>query len=586
MTISACLNIYISLTKNLATKISFYLLLAASFTPFTSVVAQTQVVFVNQTGLPDDAVFVTMQGAANFSGVTDGGGGGLSQNTSYSLQQLYGTVSGATSGGPTGTMIPTLSATTFNTGALMQITLGQKIGSSNPSNSIVSGRVEPFIDGSSFSNNFDSSYVSSYSLPTSYAIKQRDGGTLVPLIKQANQISTDGTAGFSALTANTSITPNSARNAANYSVLDSNNNSVGTMTGIASILAPQNTTGYHNWTGPNTGNRSTSGLIPYMQTQGSVTVASYTVPLSAPLNPGNVIGFGGSSGTSPFGVNDPDGRFLKAQDYNLSAQFTADMNPGGANADLTAQGITAGTEGVIFTGSGGDYSNGDTGTFNVYITNAELENITGIYGANPEYVILWDDPSLPSGNLAVTTGNTNSLTDRIVGDLLTGINMGWTDSQTTIDTHATATNTTDKLVGTIFAGNTDMISELTTGQFIYLLDVQQQEGTVTESTVPLWFGEYIETNSLFYNTYGSALGEHTDAYTLSYSDRLAGSLSPDIFFTPADGTVALGDLYIEVTLGEGGYTFTAVPEPSQSALILSVGALVLCWVRRRYVPRT
>ncbi|WOO40682.1 PEP-CTERM sorting domain-containing protein [Rubellicoccus peritrichatus] len=536
---------------------------------------------MNNTGVPDEAVFLNLQGSA-VTGTT-GTGATLSNNTDYALSDILGTISGAGSGGPTGS-VSNLSISSFS--GAMFATIGQKIGSSQPATSVVSGRLESTIfGGNNDNNNFDTSYVSSISLPLSYAVKRRSNGTLVPLSSQANQITTNGPAAFTALTQSTSITPNDARISANYNVLNTGGTQLGTLTGTASILSPSNVgTSYHDWTSSNTGIRNTSSLIPWMQTQGPVTVANYNVPLTAPHLPGANIGFGGSSGTSPFGSDDPTNRFLQGQDYSLSAQFTNDMNPGGANAQLTAQGITAGTPGVIMTGGGGSYASGDTGTFNVYITNSQLDNSNGIYGANPQYVILWTDPSAPKdgGNdLAVTTTNTNSLTDRIVGDLLTGINMGWTDSQTQIDTHATSTNTSDKLTGTIFSGSTDLISQLSTGEFIYLLDLQQVPGAITDSTVPLWFGNNIETNELFYNTYGSALADETGAYTLAYSDRLAGGLSPDIFYTPGGQTVDISDLYLEITLNPGDFTFTPVPEPSTYALLLGFGVVGLAWVRRR-----
>jgi len=154
----------------------------------------TRIVFVNNTGLPDDAVFINLQGNGIntvFNGVDTGGGGAMSMGTDYSLSQLYGTVSGAGGSGPTGT-VSTLTANQFYNGAVIFATAGSKIGSSQPSTDVVSGRFEIYADGNNTGNNIDASYVSSVSLPISYSVKKISDGSLVPLTKQANQIKTTG----------------------------------------------------------------------------------------------------------------------------------------------------------------------------------------------------------------------------------------------------------------------------------------------------------------------------------------------------------------------------------------------------------
>ncbi len=571
------------------------LLLTAALLPLQSWADSTRIVFVNNTGVPDDALFVNLQGNGIntvFSGVNKGDGSSMSLNNDYSLADLYGTVSGSGGSGPTGT-VPTFTAEQFYNGGVVNITLGNKIGSSQPATNVVSGRFEIFANNSSSSNNVDASYVSSVSMPLSYSIKRINNGSLVPLSGQTNQINTTGGSSlFNALTASTTTTPNSARISANYSAVNSNNNTVGTVTGIASIQSPQNNTDYHGWTGPTTGVRSTSGLIPWLTSQDkTIKVANYDVPNEDKLG-GTKFGFVGSGGTSPFNQdgnnNDPSNLFTQAQSYDLDAKFETDIRSDITELSSTAndnvrdqletQGIDAATAGARMVGEGGE-----VGDIIVYSTNSELDSNTGIYGANPQYIVVWNKNGDAdwNGAISVTTQNLNNLTDRIVGDLLTAINMGMADSQTVIGTNATNTGTTGTLDNTIFAAakNSDIIGDLTTGEFIYLLSLQFNP---TGNTMSDWFGGSIESNELFYNTYASVLAEDTDAYTLSYSDRLSGDGSPDLFYTPEDLTVPLDELYIEIILEAGGFTYTPVPEPSQITLLLGLGGLgLLAWRRRR-----
>lgn len=556
--------------------ILWLLILTSSGGSLLAQLNESRFVFVNTTGLPDDAIFVTLQGAAVASGITDGSGQSISQNISYSLAEIMGTVPNAGSGGPVGS-VPTISMSAFNTGAVMNITLGQKIGAATPSSSIVSGRLEVFADTNSTSNNVDISYVDGISLPMSFSIKQRANGSLVPLSNQLNQVNTTfGSTIFNKLTANASVTPSSARVQANYNVVNSTGASVGTMTGIASIVSPQLNSDYHSWVSPNTGVRATSALVPWLRSQGTqLKLQSFQVPNGDTM--GNVLfGFStvtpGAGAYSPFTTDDPTNKFLQGQSYDLTATFVSDLNPA-SNPLLNAQGITQGTAGVKISGTGDV-----TGAFDVYITDAQLSLSSATYGSNPEYVVKWDGGV--NGPTAVTTYNTNSLVDRVVGDLTAGINMGWADSQTIIGTHATDTGTINNLTNTVFeAGNplnSAAIGSLGSGEFFYLLSLQ---GNTTD--IAKWFGGSIEDNELFYNTYGSAFAADTNAYTLAFSDRLQGISNPDIYYFPGDATVPLEDLYMEITLGPGGYTFVGVPEPSTLAFIGLGGGLVLLLARCR-----
>jgi len=116
--------------------------------------------------------------------------------------------------------------------------------------------------------------------------------------------------------------------------------------------------------------------------------------------------------------------------------------------------------------------------------------------------------------------------DRIVGDLASVVNFGVAASTTQIDLNASASNTDGKTWrATIFAGNTSLVGNLTSGEYFYLLSLQSNMTQVGQ-----WSGSAIQpTNNLFYNNYGNAFIADTDAYTYAYSDRLS-TLSPDLFY--------------------------------------------------------
>jgi hypothetical protein len=541
----------------------------------------TYIIFNNETGVPDDQVYVNLTNAGSASGLVGGNNDALTLGDSYSLAQLTGDLNGTVN--PNGNLndVPIFGAVNYNTGAQINITLGQP-ESGAPPNSVVSGLFEEYINGDSLSNNVDTSYVNGIGMPMSFSVLYQSNSSLValnpgnPYTNPATTV--PGTTIFDALTASTTITPTAVRTFANYTTTSTTGAPTGQITGLSYVAGPQGVaaSSYRDWsTNATIGNTSYTALIPYLTNNNiSLQIANYTVPSGSSLA-GTQFGFVGSSGTSPFNATvDPNGQFLAAQSYSLNATFTNNMNPGnitnplGANTTLVSAGITNGTAGVIMTGSGGN-----VGTFSVYIKNSDLNAVYGLYGANPYYTVVWN------GNYT-TQQNSNNLVDRIVGDFASVINMGMAASTTQIDANAIASNTTANLAGSsLFAGNTTQIGNLTSGQFFYLLSLQQ-----TPSQLASWFGSGIQSNPLFYNNYGSAFINDTDAYTYAYSDRVAGPINADVFYSPQSSGVPVGNLYIELTLSPGAYTYTSsVPEPAAFAMVpfLIGGAVLLRKVRRR-----
>jgi hypothetical protein len=308
----------------------------------------TLFVIKNSTPLPDDAIYVNVNGAT-LANVFGGPGAGTTPFTAgggqvYSLHELYGSVPGAGAGGPTGSSVATISSEVALS-ARMQFNVGSPTGAVN---GLVEMTMNQYNNG--VNNNVDVSYVNSISLPLNISVRYRADGSLVPTSPtglQNNRVqTTSGATIFNNLTASTAITPLAARVAANYDAVGTITASkVGTMTGVAAIQSPTFSpppSGYHTW----------DTLI---DSGATATVASYKVPAGQPL--ANVL-YGFSQVTpasplpsSPFNPNistlagpdpaatDPNNAFLAAQDYTLTATFTSDLNPGGANTRISNLGV-------------------------------------------------------------------------------------------------------------------------------------------------------------------------------------------------------------------------------------------------------
>jgi hypothetical protein len=509
-------------------------------------------VVVNQTTVPDELVFVKFLGAEiqpNALLQTFGNGqplanGGATASVSYSLAQMTAAIPNA----PAPTPAAPIFAINDYSGGRIYFSLGVPLqatiplpAAQNPTDpdfTTVYAFVEPsvFPSTSEGSTNLDASYVDFVGVPVSIAIKSRSTGALVKPPQNNPLTSPPGNALFNALTEDSQI-PTAAVIAAKTTATTARGQQV-KIGGIARILSPSvyesslipNAASYHGWAGA-------GELISQLRSsQAALNVASYTTAdagVSVPA--GTLFGFSGAATSDP-----PIGQpWQQKQNYSLTATAVPDLNPGGSNPRVPQ---LEGISGIQMTGKGDV-----VGNFAVYLTDTDLDMPTGVYGANPAYVIDWLGG--PSGAQAFTlSGIVNDLSGRVVGDLLAGFNFGWALATSTVQAKAAANGTGANLAGTVFAGSLagTPIGQLTTGQLFYLLSLQP-----TVQNLSLWFGSGIQANPAFYNNYASDFQSLTNAYNMAFTDRLESQTNPDMFFTPSD------DIYVEITLLPGAYTVAA-----------------------------
>ena len=100
------------------------------------------------------------------------------------------------------------------------------------------------------------------------------------------------------------------------------------------------------------------------------------------------------------------------------------------------------------------------------------------------------------------------------------------------------------------------------------------------SLVPDWFGSSIQSNPNFYNTYSSIWAGETTSYTTAHGDRLQGVSNPNPNYLPSGSATDLGNLYIEVDLEPGDFTYTPAPEPSTVAVLTGFGTIGVVLLRK------
>ncbi|MFH1299689.1 MAG: hypothetical protein ABIK07_01415 [Planctomycetota bacterium] len=290
---------------------------------------------------------------------------------------------------------------------------------------------------------------------------------------------------------------------------------------------------YHDWISLMTTLQTTTATQP-------LKVCSYTspttgIPASYALS-GALFGYSGGQTYSPQATG-----FETAQSYNTTATFTTNLNP---NNDpvLSGQGITNGTAGVVISGSGSV-----TGAFSIYITQANLNAGTGIYGNNPPYVVVYTANGKETAYS--TTGIQNDLGGRVVGDLMAGIVFGWSASTVNIADHAAATNT--NLYGTTFSSTT--VGGIMTGELFFLLSLAGAQGTLTS-----WIGSELDSNADDYDPYLYAIAKNSDAYGSGFTDRMQGYSNPDTYWYTANPPAIPGGSgnyetvgFVNLILGDG-----------------------------------
>lgn len=510
-----------------------------------AVAAPLNTVFIirNETGLLDSQIhvkFLSSDGiVATATPQIYGDGkplatGATSNSTSYTLHDMRATVPNTPYAS---TPVPTFSVNNYN--GRIYFSLHDALDSTSsggpaflPNTGTDAGKTFGFVETSVFGagtqNNLDISYVDFIGFPISAAARTSTGSLLSltngtnPQITSADAITALG----SSVPAGAAV-PNTLHG------------------GTARVLSSVHSGSYHDW----------SNLITHLQTvtaTNPLKVASYDVPAGAPLE--GIAKFtyvgGGASNTTPA----LPASFLTGQSYDFDATFVTDLNPNGQDA-LIPQ--LAGKAGAHLSGSAGS-----VGAFDIYITGDQLNAPTGIYGNNPNYVVVFGSQVYDA-----STGISNDLTGRIVGDLLAGIVFGWGDNGTDISIHASDTGTT--LPSGVFTESA--IRDLGTGKYFYLLSLMD-----TPEKLAQWLGAGISSNPDYYDVYASTLASRTTAYATGFGDRLQGAVEPIFFWPVTDAPVGfdnIGNGYIEITL---------VPEPATSTLLL-FGCLALA-MRRRQRP--
>jgi hypothetical protein len=502
---------------------------AAQFTFTDPPVVNALFAIKNQTGVPDELVFVKFLGAqinANSIPQTFGKGsalqtGGDTASRSYSLKEMTAPLPN----GPAGEELPMFQLNDYRGGriyfslakALDSTTIPDSGNSADTDFHKVYGFVEPsiFPAASDGQTNIDASYVDFVGLPTSIAILNRADNQPAPVPSGNNPLFTrPGPELFPPLV---KVAPGAVVAANTVAVTESHQTV--TIGGTARILSPSASrgAGYHDW----------SGLLSKLRESGAqLRVESCRVQdANGPIKPNVLFGFSTvTNGTSPMSPE-----WLKEQDYRATAIAVSELTPNPPVAGVSGPGIQiTGHAGIV-------------GDFTIYITDAALEDSKGIYGADPASTVQWN------GQTFTLVGSVNDLSGRIIGDLLAGINFGWALASDTVAAKAQANGLSHNLVNTVFASDlaNTPIGQLSTGEFFYLLSLQQ-----STAEVAAWFGSNLQTTSDFYNTYSSAFQSLTAAYNMAYTDRLQSNVNPDIFFTPSE------DTYVEITLLPGAYTVT------------------------------
>lgn len=529
---------------------------AATFTYVAPAACNATFVVNNQTGVPDDLVFVKFLGAQigtatgaptqTYGASTALATGTATSGQSYTLADMLPTIAGA----PTPTAMPTFAINDY-AGGRIYFSLGAELASttipaaqlpSDPDFYTVYGYVEPsiFPTVATGNSNIDASYVDFVGIPFEVSVRSCATGAVVQPPANNPLTTSAGTAIFDALTSDTKVPTNAVVAASGNTYVSASGTDSVTITGTARILSPSlydptQFTGaepYPAWTGP-------GSLIDALRTAGTVLqIASYTtVDDTATVPSGTLFGFAGSTTTSNIAP-----QWSEAQSYTMTAQALADLNPNGANLRIPT---LKGVPGIQMSGQGAI-----VGTFDIYITDAALGAQTGIYGANPPYIVDWTgDPSGPAPFSEAQIEN--DLAGRVVGDLLAGFNFGWAGCAITVAAQAAVNQLAANLAGTVFdvtegaLANTP-IGQLSTGEFFYLLSLQPSTADLSQ-----WYGAAIQPSQpTWYNCYSSDFQSLTNCYNMAFTDRLQGGSDPDMFFDQTGAT------YVEIKLLPGAYIVT------------------------------
>jgi len=207
-------------------------------------------------------------------------------------------------------------------------------------------------------------------------------------------------------------------------------------TDFARILGPGHSSAYHDWT-------------------------AYLNHLEGSPYTTQIAGYYGGDGSN-------SGPLVEGQDYSFTAAFS--------QADATV--TLTGTCGLV-------------GATTIVMTYADLNAVTGIYGANPPYTIT------NTNHGGSTVGIVNNVFGWVVGDLLAGLNFGYPGSSTPMP------------------GTSNVFGQATSSEWF----------AATKADASLQFGG-VQSNSDHYNQYAAALQPLAEAYGFSFTDRLGNILIP------------------------------------------------------------
>lgn len=493
-------------------------------------------VFQNNTGVSDSQIFIQFLGGGSVTGTyVDSltGTQTIQANTAYSLAQLQNS---------------SLDLSQFsgriyvNYGAYGLSNLGADNGGYTPSAAnpldpnyntryqYFEATITPQANGSSTFYG-DLSYIDFTAMSMSMSAVIAGSTTLNPAVSNNNQFSQ-----------NTQVLVNAAASSAvtpTLPILPAGASSTLPNSSFARVISPQFSGDgvYHDFT-------AYLGYLATGSTTGSLTTGTSINPGAISVNiVGTYVGTGGQPSGSPS---------TQAQTYS----FTGTFNQSGSIV-LTASTLS-GTSSVSWIptqNQGAGVGNNVT----ITISEADLNSQNGIYGNNVPYTI-----TLNGSTTIQTTGITNDVYGRVVGDLLAGLSFGYVGSTVQV----TDVSGSTVALGSLPSSEWWASGEAQTGPTWIPTGITG--GTITGTEVywnqtPASQGIYFSTaqpgEPLFYNGYANNLEPVTDGYGFPLQDRLGTNLlsyntidqsNTQILLTiNPDGTMALATGIWNGSAGDG-----------------------------------
>lgn len=213
---------------------------------------------------------------------------------------------------------------------------------------------------------------------------------------------------------------------------------------------------------------------------------------------------------------------LQQQMYNFTATFSGTVANGGSVTltAVTTSGVASG-DGFASVIPTADQGTGVGSNNSITITYAELNAVTGIYGANPSYTVTVGGVAQPA-----TGGLVNDFYGWVVGDLLAGLSLGYVGSDVKV-TGGGGTTIGQLASSGWWGGGIWTASDPGISQYV---PSNNQWIVVNNKTTPAAQNQiYSAANSaLNYNIYANALTGPgtplTNGYSFPFGDRLGANL--------------------------------------------------------------